>query len=196
MHKSKKKICALGLSEVQKEKISALAELCDDAEIILVGTVEKEIVSTLMERAQKGATVLFLNPELFWDGQNMEGMRKLAPGLELTNHRDWLYHKEYVLYDRDLFDTLGGPLMELTRFKGVFPHLAFMTDAQPDYIGCPGFWTGYYGVHLGYGLVYSLFGFNSGEGRVVLNCFDILGNLGTPVADRLLTNLLSALDAK
>ena len=189
-HKAKIKICALGLNEEQKEKISALAELCDNSDVILVGTVEKEIVATLMEKAQKGATVLFLNPELFWDGQNMEGMRKLAPGLTLTNHRDWLYHKEYVLYDRELFDTLGGPLMELTRFKGVFPHLAFMTDAQPDYIGCPGFWTGYYRVHLGYGLVYSLFGFNCGEGRVVLNCFDILGNLGRPVADRMLGNLL------
>ncbi len=195
-HKAKRKICALGLDGEQKEKISALAELCDDSDIILVGTVEKEIVAVLMEKAQKGTTVLFLNSEIFWDGQNMEGMRKLAPDLTLTNHRDWLYHKEYVLYDRKLFDTLGGPLMELTRFKGVFPHLAFMTDALPDYIGCPGFWTGYYGVELGYGLAYSLFGFNCGEGRVVLNCFDILGNLGTPVADRFLSNLLFEFDEK
>lgn len=192
-HKAGQRICVLGVSDEQKEKLSALAELDDSSDTILVGTVEKEIVATLMEKAKGGATVVFLNPELFWDGQNMAGMREIAPGLELTNHRDWLYHKEYVLYDRELFDSLGGPLMDLACFKDVFPHLAFMTDAKPDYIGCPGFWTGYYGVHLGYGLVYSLFGFNCKEGRVVLNCFDLLGNLGRPVADRMITNLISKL---
>jgi hypothetical protein len=189
-HKQRRKACALGISEEQRGKLCELVELVDDSDIVLVGTVEKEIVATLMEKAQKGATVIFLNPELFWDGQNIEGLRRLAPGIELTNHRDWLYHKEYVLYDKQLFDTLGGPLMELVRFKGVYPHLAFSYSGLPDRIGCPGFWTGYYGVHLGYGLIYSLLGFNSGEGRVLLNCFDILGNLGTPVADRMLSNLL------
>ena len=190
LHKQKKIACAIGVSEEQRAKLSELVELADDANIILVGTVEKEIVASLMERSQSGATVVFLNPELFYDGQNIEGMRRLAPGITLTEHRDWLYHKEYVLYDEKLFDGLGSGLMELLRFKGVFPHLAFALESLPDYIGCPGFWTGYYGVHLGYGLIYSLLGFDNGDGRVVLNCFDLLGNLGRPVADRMLSNLL------
>ena len=187
---------AVGISDSAAVLLGDALSFDTESDLILVGNTDKEQTQTLLNRAYCGATVVFANAEIFNDGEQMCLARKVVPDLELTHHRDWLYHKEYVLYDEKLFFGLGNGLMELLRFRDVFAHSSFTTERTPDYIGCPGFWTGYYGVKLGYGLTYSLMGFNYGAGRVIFNSFDLLDKLGTPVADRLIYNLFDSIKNK
>ena len=189
LHSSCGNITLCGFNSHEAGRFEGLADIADSG-TVLVNSADKEKIEELLGRAERGETVVFLNAEIFNDSENMNAVRAAVPDLEITHHRDWLYHKEYILYDRELFRGLGRGLMELLRFRDVFAHTSFTTERTPDYIGCPGFWTGYYGVHLGYGLTYALMGFNVGRGRVIFNSFDLISMLGTPVADRLITNLL------
>jgi hypothetical protein len=193
-----KKLCypleVIGVSDGVKWALADTVNISEGCDVILAGSVDTAQTEYLIERAHSGATVIFADAEIFNDGERMNIARRVVPDLELTHHRDWLYHKEYVLYDRQLFDGLGKGLMELLHFRDVFAHSSFTTAVTPDHIGCPGFWTGYYGVKLGYGLTYALMGFDHGQGRVIFNSFELLNKLGTPVADRLFTNLLNSLN--
>ena len=162
LHKKGAKVYTCGID-------TDISELCEldryngesDA-IVLVGRVESDKIGELIEAANKGAKVVFLNAEIFRSNENIERLRSVVPDLALTDHRDWLYHKEYILFDRELFEGIDEKLLELARFGTTFPHLAYTTAKTPDYIGCPGILTGYYGVPMGYGLLYALMGFASG----------------------------------
>lgn len=191
--REKHKKGSASLFGIENEALSELIDVNADGKLLLVGKADADSAAELIAKAEQGATVVFLDCNSLRDGAVMEKMRGIVPDLAITDHRDWLYHKEYVLYDRELFDGLGRGLLELIRFKREFPHAAFATEKTPDYIGCPGFLTGYYGMPSGYGMLYGMLGFDCGKGRVIFNSFELLGSIGSPTADRMLTNLVSEL---
>ena len=116
------------------------------------------------------------NPKLYSE-ENISILKTVVNDFSVTNHRDWLYHKEYMLCDSNVFSGLGSKILELARFQKEFPHTAIKTDLTPDYVISPAFLTGFYGVKTGYELNYGLLGFNYGKGKIIFNAFNILNNL-------------------
>lgn len=192
------KIYVYGLNDGQKNKMRELNIDFTDYKDETVGSVfigKTDVnVKAFIDKAKRGLDVIFLSAEVF-DGNDISALKEVVSDIELTNHRDWLYHKEYVLADEVVFDELGCKILDLNRFKDTFPHYAFKTDVTPDYILCPCFLTGFYGAKLGYELDYGMVGFNYGSGKIILSSFDILNNLGYPTADKLLCNLISKFKA-
>lgn len=199
-YRNDKKTYCVGLSQDEKTKLAKLNVCCEEfnAEniesrenraFILAGTNDVN-VDKLLQSASDGSTVLFIDAAKLSEA-DVERLKKLSDDIKLTNYRDWLYHKEYLLADGEVFNGLGNKMLELTRFGETFAHTTIYTKKTPDDVICPGFLTGYYGVKLGYELNYAALGFNYGKGKVLINCFNILDNLGFCVADKLLINLIN-----
>ncbi len=161
--------------------------------LVFAGSVNPSEALELIASAKEGATLVFLDDNIFSSEEMLEVLRKVVPDMTVSNHRDWLYHKEYLLNDKVLFDGLGDKMMELYRFEGVFPHKSINTAITPDDIVCPGILTGFYGVEGGYGLTYGALGVCYGKGKVYFSTFELLQKIGSPVADRLVYNLIEKL---
>ena len=66
---------------------------------------------------------------------------------------------------------------------------------MPDEVICPAFLTGYHAVKDAYVAMHTICGFNMGEGKLYLNCFDIEHNIGkNPAADMLMLNFINYLN--
>lgn len=168
----------------------------EDCDILLVGKVDPDTVNKAIDAAEKGASVIFLVRECFSDDvpEATEAARRVVSDFTKKYYHDWLYHKECVLVDRDIFDGFGNGLALLRDFVGVFPGHIFKTEITPDYPICPAFQTGYFAVEGAYMLAYAVFGQNFGKGRVFFSSFEILDNIGHPSADRILSNIVKYLN--
>lgn len=184
-NKTQKRVCGVG---IDAEFIKKRTDEADG--FIVVGKVESAEVRELLAAANEGAIVAFLDGETLENADNLTELRKVLPDLRIENHRDWLYHKEYILADKQVFKGLGDKMMELTRFKGTFPHKSIHTAITPDDVICPGILTGFYGVDGAYESFFGALGVRVGRGRVILSTFEILDKLGSPVAATLLNNLI------
>ena len=191
-------LSTLGLGEEAKKRLAAEsihlpAWQGEKTPLLLVGKAEAEEVSRALSLAKEGASVVFLDREI-WDREDtLAQARRLIPDLEVVSTLDWLYHKELVLNDDRLFRGVGRGIAPLRDFAGVFSKHTFTTKITPDFPLCPAFLTGYYGVEGAYALSYAFFGVRHGEGRVYFSTLELLSSLGTPVADRILANLTSTL---
>ena len=163
--------------------------------VLLVGLVEHETVKRAIDAAENGLAVVFLLRETFSDNtpENSIEAKRVVGDFVKKYYHDWLYHKECVLADREVFKGFNCGLALLREFEGVFPGHIFKTDITPDYPICPAFQTGYFAVQDAYMLAYAMFGQNFGKGRVFFNSLELLEKLGTPVADRILSNLVKFL---
>ena len=180
-----------GLSDEEKQGVTNLGlsfNQTNSENLILVGNNLVD-VNEIINLVLNGKTVILLDSKLYSE-ENIEKLKVVVDDFKITNHRDWLYHKEYMLADNDVFNGLGSRILELARFQKEFPHTAIKTDKTPNYVISPAFLTGFYGAKTGYELNYGLLGFNYGKGKIIFNTFDILSNLGSPVADKLLVNLI------
>ena len=187
------KVYVYGLSEGELDGLNKLninfnKYNGESSGLLLVGANNVN-VEELLNKANEGLTVAFIDAELFKDDK-INAFKGVISDVKLTNHHDWLYHKEYMLADAQIFNGLGSKILELPRFVNVYPHLAINTNITPNYVICPAFLTGYYGVKTGYELNYGMLGVNVGKGKIILSTFEILNNLGLPVADKLLINLI------
>ena len=180
-----KPVLCVGVEGIESQK-------CDGQTdgVVLVGKVSAEQTKDLLERAKEGATVIFLDGQEIENPENLEIINTLIPDLTVQNHRDWLYHKDYVLLDGEVFKGVGKGMMELTQYVKIFPHKSLHTKVTPDLVICPGFLTGYYGVEGAYASLYGMLGVKVGKGRVVLSTFELLENLGYPTAQVLIANLI------
>ena len=192
--KNDKQVLLLGINEQNKDLLKSLGINFNDYNgesegLVLVGNDNIVDVQKLIENVNSGLKIIFLDSNLF-ENDNINYLKVISEDIKLTHHRDWLYHKEYMLADREVFDGLGLKILELPRFVNVFPHTTINTQKTPDDVICPAFLTGYYGVKTGYELNYGALGFNCGKGKIIISTFEILNNLGSPVADKLLINLI------
>jgi hypothetical protein len=141
----------------------------------------------LARRAAEGATVIFLCPEVFSDGQNNMAYAPLKNKGRIESLTSWLYHKEEWCKRHPIFDGLPAPgLMDYTFYRELIPDIAFVGQDPPQVAV-----AGAINTAAGYssGLLVAVYPLRSG--RIILNTLQIRENLGqNPVAERLLRNLL------
>lgn len=161
--------------------------------IILAGKVDAATVAELIDKANRGAKVLFLDVSTFDSESALEELKRVDASITLSHYFDWLYHKDYALLSREAFDGIEGKIAALTLFGPTFAKESFSTEKTPDCVLCPGFLTGYHRVNMAYASTHALLGYNIGEGRIYLNTFAIINNNDHPVAHKLLSNLIKLL---
>lgn len=141
----------------------------------------------LWRRVERGATAVFLSPEVLRRGDQSLGWLPLANKGDATPIRGWLYLKDEWAKRHPIFDGLpSGGLMDYTFYREIIPDTVLVgQDAPAEAV------AGAIKASQDYssGLMVALHKF--GAGRFILNTLLIRENLGTnPVADRLLVNLI------
>ncbi len=140
----------------------------------------------LASRIAQGATVIFLAPEVFANGDQSAAWVPLANKGALARLNCWLYHKDEWAKPHPIFAGLPTGLLDYTLYRQLIPDMAWVGQDAPAEAVC-----GANDGSLNYasGLLLSVH--ELGAGRFVLNTLRIREHLGTdPVADRLLVNLL------
>ena len=147
---------------------------------------------------EEGATVLFLNANLFKDNAAAMERLPLQEQGKCIGTWDWLYRKECVANRHPVFAGLPAPgMMDIDYYGQVLGHTVFIEQSTPDETICAGFNTGYHAAPGGYRASLLIAAYRAGKGRFVLNAFDLLSKLDThPATDRLLVNLIRYADTK
>ena len=191
-------IAYLGLSDESRDLILSYAPNLKkydgkNANIIIAGRVSADEINILIDAAENGATVLFLERDIFFDTEKLNTVHRVIDDLTMFTENDWLYHKEYALACRDIFGFTNDKLAPLTKFGAVFANQAFLTDKTPDYILCPGFVTGYYKMNGAYASYHAMMGYNFGSGKIYFNSFKLMDNCSHPVAEKMIYNIIGYL---
>jgi hypothetical protein len=143
--------------------------------------------SHLMQRVARGASVIFLSPEVFQKGGEPLGWLPLKNKGSLNRLNGWLYHKDEWAKNHPVFEGMQcGGMMDYGIYRDIIPDLVFTEIEEPEEAI-----AGANNVSCGYssGLMVALYHF--GEGRFLLNSLNIRENLDKdPGAERLLRNML------
>ena len=142
----------------------------------------------LWARVQRGATAVFLSPEVLKKGGEPLGWLPLANKGTAKPIRGWLYLKDEWAKRHPIFDGLPcGGLMDYTFYREIIPDVV-LVDQDPPAEAVAGAIKA--SQDYSSGLMVAVY--KSGAGRFILNTLLIRQNLGTnPVAERLLRNLLN-----
>jgi hypothetical protein len=141
----------------------------------------------LARRIARGATVVFLSPAVFGQGNHRTAWLPLARKGDFAELPSWLYHKDEWAKRHPIFEGLpAGGLMDYTFYRELIPNAAF-TDLDPPAEAVAA------GINAacGYssGLLVAVYPL--GAGQFVLNSLRIREHLSRhPAADRLLLNML------
>ncbi len=168
------------------------------ARVILVGgwdgsNISPEARVELLRRVAGGAVAVFLEPGAFKRGDDATGWLPLKNKGALTRFSDWLYHKECVAKKHAFFDGLQPPgVMDWDYYGPLITNVFFEGQDTPDDTAAAAFAVCHSSRPDGYAAGLMLGSYSFGAGRIVLNTFNILGNVDKhPAADRLLMNLIS-----
>ena len=141
----------------------------------------------LARRIARGATVVFLSPEIFKQGNKPLGWLPLKNKGTASPVWSWLYLKDEWAKAHPVFDGLpSGGLMDYAFYREIIPDL-LLTGQDPPAEAVAGAIKASQDYSSGLMLeVHEL-----GSGRFILNTLRIREQLGVhPAADRLLVNLL------
>lgn len=150
----------------------------------------------LAQHIARGSAVVFLSPAVFANGDQPTAWLPLAKKGSLVGLPSWLYHKDEWTKNHPIFDGLpAGGLMDYTFYREIIPDGPGMfgiskfgawagQDPPADVV------AGATNTSQDYSAGLMLSVNNLGTGRFVLNTLLIRENLGHPVADRLLLNML------
>jgi hypothetical protein len=146
-------------------------------------------VSAVGHAVAEGGTALVLCPwELIPSGEQKATL-PWGEDIVCASFHDWLYHKECFSKPHPVFDSLPSPgLMDWDFYGEVVPsHL--LHGAAPLDVAAVAFAVGYPcpGGYLS-GVLAGTYG--AGRGQLVVTTLDVLQHLGSPVADRLILNLI------
>jgi hypothetical protein len=155
-------------------------------EVILVSKTPPAFEG-LWRRVQRGATAVFLLPEVLKKGDQPLGWLPLANKGTASPIRGWLYLKDEWAKRHPIFDGLpSGGLMDYTFYREIIPDLVLSGQDPPSEAV-----AGAIKASQDYSSGLMVAVYESGAGRFILNTLLIRENLGThPAADRLLVNLL------
>jgi hypothetical protein len=140
----------------------------------------------LATRIARGATAIFLAPEVFADGDRPTAWVPLANKGRLAGLPSWLYHKDEWAKPHPIFDGLPTGLMDYAYYRELIPDRVWADQELPAEAV-----SGANDASIAYssGLLLSVH--KLGAGQFALTTLRIRENLGTqPAADRLLLNLL------
>ena len=167
----------------------------DACDLLMVGDADADRVNRVLDFAEQGGTVLFLSRECWLDEQGtaLNAARRVVGDLAIRQCPRWLYHPECVFAEQEVFAGFEGGIARLRDLGQVFPSHGFLTETTPDYPVCPMFATGYYAVEMSYMMAHAVMGYRAGQGKVFFSTLELRHNIGFPVADRILSNLVNYL---
>ena len=141
----------------------------------------------LVRRIARGATAVFLSPQVFARPDQPLGWLPLAGKGQLADIVGWVYLKDEWAKRHPIFEGLGcGGLMDYTYYQEMIPDVVFSGLDSPAEAVAGAVDTSW---HYGSGLLLAVY--NLGAGRFFLNTLVIRENLGRhPAAERLLRNML------
>jgi len=124
--------------------------------------------------------------------ENGVGWLPLEQKTPFTYFDDWLYHKECVAKDHPVFDGLQAKgIMDWEYYGPVISHTLFERRAETADVMAAAFAVGYCNA-TGYASGLMMAEYPFGQGRFIVNTFNILENIDIhPAADRLLLNLIN-----
>ena len=165
---------------------------------ILVGdwndtNVTPEIRADLLRRVAQGSTAIFFNSNAFRKGEDPTGWLPFANKGRLINFSDWLYHKECVARGHAAFAGLRPPgIMDWDFYGPLITNRFYEGQDTPADVAAAAFAVCHSARPDGYASGVMLGTYAFGEGRIVLNTFNILENVDKhPAADRMLLNLIA-----
>ena len=156
--------------------------------MLLVGNLEGEDVPEKAKKmAESGVNVIFADMGFFANRPSC--LAEIAgDAATVKKAGGTIYHHDHICISHPIFDGIAGAgVLEFDKFRQVYPAQYFASVEKPSRTACaairvdgsftmPGLAIGEYAV---------------GEGRLVLNSFRILENVGThPYADMLLLNFV------
>lgn len=156
-------------------------------EVILISKTAPAF-EQLWRRVQRGATAVFLSPEVLKEGDQSLSWLPLENRGTATPIRGWLYLKDEWAKRHPIFDGLpSGGLMDYTFYREIIPDTVLVGQDPPTEAV-----AGAIKASQDYSSGLMVAVYKSGAGRFILNTLLIRENLGTnPVAERLLRNLLN-----
>jgi len=142
----------------------------------------------LGECLHRGATVVFLQPQVLARGDDALGRLPLAQRGRLQHIGGWLYLADEWAKRHPVFEGLpAGGLMDYAFYREIIPNTVFTGLEAPAEAVAGSMKTS---QDYASGLLVGVW--NVGEGRVVLNGLYVRENLGVhPAAERILRNLLN-----
>ena len=165
----------------------------EKGEVILVSKTPaspggRDVFTDLRKRMAAGATVIFLCPEVFADGENRLAHLPLEQKGELRRVQSDLYITDEWSKKHPIFEGLPtGGLMDYTYYSDMISFMTFIGQTTPETAVAGGFRTS---LNYSGGLYLAVY--PEGEGRFVINSLQIRETLGkNPAAERLLRNLLN-----
>lgn len=186
---------AAGLAVLAAHGVTVRSLEEEPADVVLVGRPgpgpgTAALVDRLTELAHAGATVVYLCPEVFAEGDDGGALLPLADKGTPREHHGTLYHAEVYVKPHPALRALPPGMVDAELLGPVYPHWLFEDIGAPDLtlaatygLGLPRRGGYVEGVDLG---EYAL-----GRGRMVLNTFRLLENAGThPLADALMLGLV------
>ena len=142
----------------------------------------------LYESVRDGAGVLFLSTDALAEGN--EPLRWLPfTGKGVVNRMpNWLYHKDDWARRDAAFDGLeSGGVLDYVYYRDVIPVETFRDQVPEPNVAI----AGAFSTQMGYDSGLSMAEWNFGAGKIVLSTWLIQENLPSPIAERMLRNLLN-----
>lgn len=151
------------------------------------GAASMEEWRDLARRIARGATVVFLSPEVFARDESPLFWLPLENKGAPTSIRGWLYLKDEWAKNHPIFDGLpAGGLLDYNFYRELISDALFAGQDAPDEAV-----AGAIKASQDYDSGLMLAVYQLGAGRIILNTMHVLENLGShPAAERLLRNLL------
>lgn len=156
-------------------------------EVILVSKTAPAF-EELWPRVERGATAVFLSPDVLNKADQPLGWLPLANKGTAAPMRGWLYLKDEWAKRHPIFDGLpSGGLMDYSFYREILPDTVLVGQEPPAEAV-----AGAIKASQDYSSGLMLAVYESGDGRFILNTLLIRENLGVhPAAERLLRNLLN-----
>jgi hypothetical protein len=165
--------------------------------VILIGNADGPVTdpgfwADLRRRVDSGSTAVFCDPEVFRNDHDPLAWLPLQNKGRLTHFPDWLYHKECVARRHVLFAGLpAAGIMDWDYYGPLISNRFFEGQDTPDEVAAAAFAICHSSRPDGYAAGVMLGMYRVGQGRIILNTFNLLANVDRhPAADRLLLNLL------
>lgn len=184
-----RKIALLGLPDCVRDAVTALgAQIAEpeQAEVVLVGSVDTETGKKAISYAEHGAHVAFIDPNFLLSPEFSTFVP--LPDYSAIQEHYWLYHPEGAVRVDALTDGMKTGFLDWNWYYGACPVVGYQTSRTPDTVGAAHFYVGGPGE---YHSSLALSAFNCEKGELILSAFPICSALGkAPAADQLLINLL------
>lgn len=156
-------------------------------EVILVSKMQPAF-DELWTRVERGATAVFMSPEVLKKGDQSLGWLPLANKGTAKPIRGWLYLKDEWAKCHPIFDGLpSGGLMDYTFYREIIPDMVLVGQDPPAEAV-----AGAIKASQDYSSGLMVAVYKSGNGRFILNTLLIREKLGKdPVAEHLLRNMIN-----